>query len=429
MRNLIKMLQSFGTAAGGSVSILFGVMFICLMLVAGIAIDSARFYDLSSRIQASLDTASLAGAKLLIDDSLSDSDITALTQTYFDASIANTGVNIAQITPLEVNIDRANATVEARSVVKVTSLFGSLANLPSLNRIERASKVAHSVKRIELSMVLDITGSMAPAGKIDALKLAAKDMIEAMYSSDPAKGVVKAALVPYAAAVNAGPYIGSVTPVPNVQDTCAIERDVTEVFTGAAAVGVDQVDTFYDDDETANGHYSCPTSKVIPLTDLSKTGDRDAFKTEIDNLTPGGWTAGHIGAAWGWYTVSPEWSGIWPAASAPKPYSPDVIKAVVIMTDGEFNTNYRNGAQNAGCGSPGAWNTDSGCHQALQICQNMKAAGVKVFTVSFLTPPDAEAMLQECAGPGNFYNADNSAQLSGAFRDIVQKLTSLRITS
>ena len=429
MRKFQDLREKFRASTKGSVSILFGVMSISLMLLMGLAIDTARFYDLSNRVQASLDAASLAGAKLLIDETLTDADIKARAQAYFDSAIANTGVKIAQILPLDVDVDRVNSTVESRGVIKVTSLFGRLADLPSLNTINRTSKVANSVKRIELSMVLDITGSMAPAGKIDALKVAAKDMIDSLYSSNPEAGIVKAALVPYAASVNAGAYVGSVTPTPNPGDTCVIERDVTAVFTGAGAYGEDQVDTFNDDDFTANNHYSCPTSPIIPLSDLAKKSDRNDFKSEIDSLTAGGWTAGHIGTAWGWYTLSPEWSGIWPAASKPKPYGPDVIKAVVIMTDGEFNTSYRNGAQNAACGSPGAWNADSGCSQALQICQNMKAAGVKVYSVSFQTPPDAEAMLQECAGPGNFYNADNSAQLISAFRDIVNKLTSLRVTS
>ena len=429
MRKFQDLREKFRASTKGSVSILFGVMSISLMLLMGLAIDTARFYDLSNRVQASLDAASLAGAKLLIDETLTDADIKARAQAYFDSAIANTGVKIAQILPLDVDVDRVNSTVESRGVIKVTSLFGRLADLPSLNTINRTSKVANSVKRIELSMVLDITGSMAPAGKIDALKVAAKDMIDSLYSSNPEAGIVKAALVPYAASVNAGAYVGSVTPTPNPGDTCVIERDITAVFTGAGAYGEDQVDTFNDDDFTANNHYSCPTSPIIPLSDLAKKSDRNDFKSEIDSLTAGGWTAGHIGTAWGWYTLSPEWSGIWPAASKPKPYGPDVIKAVVIMTDGEFNTSYRNGAQNAACGTPGAWNADSGCSQALQICQNMKAAGVKVYTVSFQTPPDAEAMLQECAGPGNFYNADSSAQLISAFRDIVNKLTSLRVTS
>ena len=429
MRKFQDLREKFRASTKGSVSILFGVMSISLMLLIGLAIDTARFYDLSNRVQASLDAASLAGAKLLIDETLTDADIKARAQAYFDSAIANTGVKIAQILPLDVDVDRVNSTVESHGVIKVTSLFGRLADLPSLNTIDRTSKVAYSVKRIELSMVLDITGSMAPAGKIDALKVAAKDMIDSLYSSNPEAGIVKAALVPYAASVNAGAYVGSVTPTPNPGDTCVIERDVTAVFTGAGAYGEDQVDTFNDDDFTANNHYSCPTSPIIPLSDLAKKSDRNDFKSEIDSLTAGGWTAGHIGTAWGWYTLSPEWSGIWPAASKPKPYGPDVIKAVVIMTDGEFNTSYRNGAQNAACGTPGAWNADSGCSQALQICQNMKAAGVKVYSVSFQTPPDAEAMLQECAGPGNFYNADNSAQLISAFRDIVNKLTSLRVTS
>ena len=87
MRKFQDLREKFRASTKGSVSILFGVMSISLMLLMGLAIDTARFYDLSNRVQASLDAASLAGAKLLIDETLTDADIKARAQAYFDSKV------------------------------------------------------------------------------------------------------------------------------------------------------------------------------------------------------------------------------------------------------------------------------------------------------------------------------------------------------
>mgnify|MGYP002626152809 FL=1 len=141
----------------------------------------------------------------------------------------------------------------------------------------------------------------------------------------------------------------------------------------------------------------------------------------VDRFRADGWTAGHIGAAWAWYTVSPKWSSIWPAESRPEPYGKrDLVKAVVMMTDGEFNTSYRNGSQNGTSGD-----------QARKICENMKDENVVVFTVGFdLRERNAIRTLEECATSARYhYLAEDGEDLRRAFNDIAVKLTQLRITN
>ena len=73
-------------------------------------------------------------------------------------------------------------------------------------------------------------------------------------------------------------------------------------------------------------------------------------------LKDGGGTAGHIGTAWAWYTLSPNWSSLWPSAASPSPTARRTCdKIAILMTDGEYNTEYdKNGVkpahQNAGRG-------------------------------------------------------------------------------
>jgi hypothetical protein len=74
------------------------------------------------------------------------------------------------------------------------------------------------------------------------------------------------------------------------------------------------------------------------------TSDKATLSSRINSLTVTGVTAGQIGIAWGWYTLAPGFSSLWPPASQPQPYgSPNLKKIAVLMTDGEFNTPYCNG--------------------------------------------------------------------------------------
>jgi hypothetical protein len=129
--------------------------------------------------------------------------------------------------------------------------------------------------------------------------------------------------------------------------------------------------------------------------------------------------------------VSPNWSFLWPSESDPKPYGSKITKAVLLMTDGDFNVAYLNGGETVPWPNPGA--TDmlvegSSPNQAKKLCDNMKAAGVVIYSVAFMAPPAAESLLRECAGNANYYDAATTPQLKQAFRDIANKLTSLTIS-
>ena len=89
----------------------------------------------------------------------------------------------------------------------------------------------------------------------------------------------------------------------------------------------------------ASGNNACVTPTIMPLS-----SDKTALHTTIGTLTANGSTAGHIGIAWGWYMISPNWGGLFPSGSQPAAYgAPHTIKAVILMTDGDFNTDYCKG--------------------------------------------------------------------------------------
>ena len=176
--SLRRFLTDFSNDSRGSVAIIFGLSAFVLLIVAGLAIDTARFQDVASRMQAALDASTLAGAKLLADDTATVADIQAMTQANFSASIQKIGVKLTSITPLNILVDRPTDTVEAKVQATVPMFFGKIANVGSWTTISQSSKVVYSMLTVELSMVLDITGSMNNNNKLADMKVAAKDVID-----------------------------------------------------------------------------------------------------------------------------------------------------------------------------------------------------------------------------------------------------------
>ena len=118
--------------------------------------------------------------------------------------------------------------------------------------------------------------------------------------------------------------------------------------------------------------------------------------------------------------LSPDWAEIWPDDSTPASYSdPKTKKYAILMTDGEYNTWY-NGNSNG-----------DASQQAVTLCANMKAKGIKVYTVGFDSRRQSEGhqTLRSCATDASHaYVAENGDELKEAFRDIALKLSNLYLS-
>lgn len=438
--------RAFAGGNSGTVSIIFAVSCIVLMLLIGVAVDTARYHNVSLRLQAALDGASLAAAKLLSDPNVVDDEIKDRAASYFTAAVQTFGVLPSHITPVTVVIDRNNASVEVQGRVDVPAYFGGFANLPSLTAINQKSKVVYDITNVELSMVLDITGSMNDNNKLADMKQAAKDVVDTLFDGALNDDNVRIALAPYSASVNAGPYATAVSAAPATTattcgwswhgyncsstttagtpaDTCTIGRPASKA--DAAPSGADRLLNIADPiPANEQFYYSCPPSVVLPLTNRSQ---RDNLKATIDSYAAVGGTAGHLGTAWGWYLLSPNWSSVFPSESAPKAYGDTrAQKAMIVMTDGIFNVSYESGAPFGD-----AQLAQDAYDDFDALCSGAKAAGVTIYTVGFdLNDATALSHLESCASsPGAFYDAKTGAQLKDAFRDIAGKLGNLRVAS
>lgn len=212
--------------------------------------------------------------------------------------------------------------------------------------------------------------------------------------------------------------------------SCVTERTGANAYTDAAPST-----TLFGLNYPSDGN-PCLSNTITPLS-----SNKTSLKSSLSVLTAGGSTGGHIGVGWGWYMLSPNFAYLWPTASKPAAYTaPDLIKAVVIMTDGEYNSPYCNGviARDATSGSGSVADHES-CNapngstysQATKLCQAMQAAGVVVYVVGFqvVNTQAARDLVSNCAtDEAHIYTPSNGTDLKTAFQSIGQDLSNLRIS-
>lgn len=186
----------------------------------------------------------------------------------------------------------------------------------------------------------------------------------------------------------------------------------------------------------STGNPCSAVSTVMPLS-----SDKTALKNKIDAMTIGGSTAGHLGHAWGWYMISPNFGYMFPPESRPADYNtPRLYKFAILMTDGEYNSAYCNNvlAGDSGTGS-GSNNDKINCNatngqsfaQAVNYCREMKKLNIIVYMIGFEvgSSTSVNQMLNDCAtGPSYVYLASGAEELREVFTRIALSINDIRLT-
>lgn len=402
-----SLLVRWSRSETGAIAPIFGFLILAMMMTIGVSIDMARGARVSMDAGGALDAAALAAAKTLRLENSSDAELLSLASQYFDQNFDGYPLSARHITAV---VDRVNHGVNLTADLKMPATFAGLFGKPSIDITTRAQAV-YDVRNIELAMMLDVSGSMTGLKIVD-LKKASSELVKILMNANANAGTDhKIAIAPFSTAVNGGVYAQQIgtrfdrrgRAYAGAYSTCLTDRSGTAAFGDANPLS----GTF--NMRSAN----CPASAVLPLTD-----NEDDILDHIDGLQAGGNTAGHLGAAWAWYLLSPNWSTLWPADSAPVAYgTEDYQKVAILMTDGMFNSYYESA------------NGDS-VVQARAICTNMKAAGLTIYTVGFQVPAEVLPVLQHCASsPKHFFDAANGEELIHTFRTIAERLSGLRLAS
>ncbi|WP_413874359.1 pilus assembly protein TadG-related protein [Albidovulum sp.] len=334
--------------------IIFGLFaFVMMLLLAGVSLDLMRFEERRTTLQNTIDRASLAAADL--QQTLDPKDVV---KDYF----AKAGLT----PPADENIIVTQGMlsdyrkVEIKVSEQMPTWFMALVGVKTLST-PAASTAEESVGQIEISLILDISGSMNSNNRLKNLKPAAKSFVDQIFDSAEADKV-SISIIPYATQVAISDDLASyfnMTAEHTYSNCIEFNPSAGDFDTTAVSFGFGASDRVYQ----RNGHFD-PFYKASPpsLTNcppeterqvLPFSGDRDQLKTYINNLTAEGNTSIDIGMKWGAALLDPSMQpvvdgmiddNLIPATFSDRPYAfndPDALKIIVLMTDGENTTEYR----------------------------------------------------------------------------------------
>jgi Mg-chelatase subunit ChlD len=148
-----------------------------------------------------------------------------------------------------------------------------------------------------------------------------------------------------------------------------------------------------------------------------------AFKAKIDSMIAQDATYIPAGLMWGWAALTKSE----PFTEAEdKVHGQPVRKIMVLMTDG-FNTISSSVPYDGG---HFAKDTAAANANTTQLCENVKGAGIELYTVAFaLTDPTIKKILEDCASAGGkYYDAATGTDLEEAFKKIAADFSPLRLT-
>lgn len=337
--------------------IIFGLFIFMIMLVAGgMAVDFMRFERERARIQYSLDRAILAAGALS-----QPLDPVVVVNDYLAKS--GLGEHTVQVTP---DSGLNFKTVQANAQTEMNTFFINLLGTPSMRASARGASEERR-RKIELSLVLDVSGSMSSASasggtKLAELQSAAKEFVDTILTADTLNQV-SVSIIPYNMQVNAGEEVLSRL---NVSSEHSYSHcvDFNESDFNSVGLGSGQLrrtahfDPFYhtvdhpyysgDNDDTRL--FMCPTSDASEIMLFSQ--DKEDLKDKIDDLTAGGNTSIDIGMKWGAYFLDrssnslisslPSSTGV-DSVFTDRPSvdsDTDTLKIMVVMTDGINTTQY-----------------------------------------------------------------------------------------
>lgn len=437
--------RKFRRDEGAAAAIQFALMVLPLTVTVFGMVDVSRASQAKGHLQDALDAAALAAAR---STATTDAGVQTVGEGVLRVDLTGARATL-QSSSFRIVDNKIVATARATTTPYIANLWhdGDLA-------MSASTEVVRASKNIEVALALDVTGSMS-GSKIADLKTAAKDLVDIIVQPQQSPFYTRVALAPYSMGVNAGTYAasvrGSIT-----SGTCTTAGCNKYTFTTAAGGSkTNTVSNCVSERTGANAYTDVAPSTALVGRNYPNSGnpclgatfvplssDKTALKASIDTYTATGSTAGQIGLAWGWYLVSPNWGYLWPAATnRPAAYgTKDLLKVVVLMTDGEFNTTYCKGviSKDSTSGS-GASSDHINCNasngnafaQAEALCDAMKAKGIVIYTVGFDLGGNAAAedIMQECATSAeHVYLPDSGAQLKTAFKAIGQDINSLRLS-
>jgi Flp pilus assembly protein TadG len=448
----------------GVVTVFAIMMMLMMLMVSGIGVDLMRNEMERTRLQNTLDRAVLAAADL--DQSL---DPAAVVADYFNkVGLASylSGVTVSE----GLNFRTVTATANSQSPTQFMSMVG-VNSLP----VPAQGAAEERISKVEISVVLDISGSMKYGSKMQNLRDAAKTFVDTVIRPET-QDLVSLSLVPYSEHVNIGPDIYNQLTT-NTYHNYSHCLEIPDSHFGDTAL--DQFYTYSQMQHFQWNTYSiqsgyqqntrydtvCPREDFERVTPISQNAQ--ALRDQIDLLQPRAGTSIFLGMKWAVALLDPAFNSITNAlvgnavvdatfADRPVAYDDsETLKTVILMTDGQNSNSSRISSWAYNSSSEYVhwnnynfqwylnnyvsyynrpyyyWQKYSAAHgDGLldDICDAAKAQGIVIWAIGFETTDHGASTMENCASTPSHYFRVEGIELSEAFQAIARQINQLRLT-
>jgi Flp pilus assembly protein TadG len=194
-------LSDFGRSDKGNVMITFALALIPLLGLVGAAVDYTRGNSAKVAMQAANDATALMlskDAQKLNSTQLQDKAVKAFTALLHRPDVTN-----LVVTPTYTEGGNSNFRLTVVATARVPTTFTRILGRDYMN-LSTTSEVVWGIRRLELALALDVTGSMAQRNKMEELKKAAKSLLTTLKGAARRDGDIRVAIVPFAVNVNVG---------------------------------------------------------------------------------------------------------------------------------------------------------------------------------------------------------------------------------
>lgn len=487
-----QLVRRFAHHEGGALAIIFALSLLPLMAAGGMAVDLGRAYMVKLRLTQAVDAGGLAlAAAYDTDQNLQTVLETIFAANYPGTKLGTTStpsysisgevitVSANAVVPMtfmklvgvnSVTVDATSKITRKQSTLEVALVLDNTGSMNSGGKIGQLRTSATSLvntlfgtknnpTNLKVGIVPFVTTVNIGTGNSAYIN----NLGSYNYSPDTWKGCIKERTYPHDVMDTSTGVGGLWDPYYWPKERYVTSSYNNSIFSGGkypCANAWSSIDTTPID--TMGPNQACP-DPIVPLTNNKTT-----LTTAISNLEP--WnrngTMINIGAVWGWRVLS----SAAPFTEGAVEGTSGLTKALVIMTDGDnYITTGNTGYGNTHCNSyqvtldgvtlPTSANPEgNGLNSSYtgygyvyegrlgstylatatanldtrlaEVCTNIKAANIVVYTVIFGTADaTTQTLMQNCASDSSkyFYSTTN-AEFDRAFRKIAAELKKIYLS-
>ena len=460
LRKFIRTFDHFARDEDGAMTIFAIMMFLMMLMVAGMGVDLMHNEMQRTKMQNTIDRAVLAAADL--DQTL---DPVELVNDYFDKA----GVDgyLSEVTVDQgLNFRTVKATASATTATQFMSYFG-------VNELSTpaASGAEERISNVEISLVLDISGSMGNNSRIHNMRNAAKTFVD-LVIKDETEDLISVSLVPYTAQSNAGKDIFNELNITKRHGySYCVDFEISDFNTTVIDTNkkYEQMQHFergwssYWSNQSISNP-TCPKQSDEEVKPISQ--NKAALKSTIGSYSARSNTAINLGMKWGVTLLDPSFQpvtqklknkgkieGVFVNRPASY-YDEETLKTIVLMTDGvnvdtvriadkRYNSNServhwnRNALDRYLYYNVPSWKrhkwmytkyTASQANSMLSnICSAAKGKGIVIWSVGFEVTDASANIMRSCASsPSHFFRVEG-VEITEAFQAIASQINQLRL--